>query len=64
VGLAGTGASSGLAVVHFELLAVFVLIILGYVFAPFYFKTNVYTMPEYLEKRYSRASRFYLSIVV
>ena len=63
VGLAGTGASSGLAVAHFELLAVFVLIILGYVFAPFYFKTNVYTMPEYLEKRYSRASRFYLSIV-
>jgi len=63
VGLAGSGASSGLAVAHFELLAVFILIILGYIFAPFYFKANVYTMPEYLEKRYSKASRIYLSSV-
>jgi len=63
VGLAGSGAFSGLAVAHFELLAVFILIILGYIFAPFYFKANVYTMPEYLEIRYSKASRIYLSSV-
>jgi SSS family solute:Na+ symporter len=63
VGLAGTGAASGLAVGHFEWLAAFVLLALGWVFVPFYLRSGVYTMPEFLERRYSPASRWYLSTV-
>ena len=48
IGLAGTGASSGLAVGHFEWLACFMLLILGWVFVPFYLRSNVFTMPEFL----------------
>src|SRR5437588_213326 len=49
IGLSGTGASSGLAVGHFEWLACLILLILGWVFVPFYLRSNVFTMPEFLE---------------
>ena len=61
IGLAGSGASSGFAVGQFELLACFILMLLGWVFAPFYLRSSVFTMPEFLEKRYSPATRVYLS---
>src|SRR5881275_2898387 len=61
IGLSGTGASSGLAVGHFEWLACLILLILGWVFVPFYLRSNVYTMPEFLERRYNRACRVYLA---
>src|SRR5437667_4474835 len=48
VGLAGTGAASGLAVGHFEWLACFMLLLLGWLFVPFYLRSGVYTMPEFL----------------
>lgn len=63
LGLAGTGSKSGLAVGHFEWLACLILLLLGWVFTPFYLRSGVFTMPEFLEKRYSSASRYYLSIV-
>ncbi len=63
IGLAGTGAASGLAVGHFEWLAVFMVLILGWVFVPFYLRSGVFTMPEFLERRYSSASRTYLTWV-
>lgn len=63
LGLAGTGASSGLAVGHFEWLACLILLLLGWVFVPFYERSGVYTMPEFLERRYSPASRWYLTSV-
>lgn len=63
IGLAGSGASSGLAVGHFEWLAVFMAMILGWVFVPFYLRSNVYTMPEFLERRYGPACRWYLTTV-
>jgi SSS family solute:Na+ symporter len=63
VGLAGTGAASGVAVAQFEILAAFVLLLLGWVFVPFYLRSGVYTMPEFLERRYSPAARWYLAIV-
>lgn len=63
VGLAGSGAAGGLAVGHFEWLACFILILLGYLFVPFYLKSGVYTMPEFLELRYGKAHRFFLSTV-
>src|SRR5437667_2396292 len=63
VGLAGTGAASGLAVGHFEWLACFMLLLLGWLFVPFYLRSGVYTMPEFLEKRFNAASRWYFSWV-
>lgn len=63
VGLAGTGAASGLAVGHFELLASFILLLLGWLFVPFYLRSGVYTMPEFLERRYNPASRAYFTWV-
>src|SRR5437762_4543147 len=63
VGLAGTGAASGLAVGHFEWLACFMLLLLGWLFVPFYLRSGVYTMPEFLERRYNSASRWYFTWV-
>ena len=63
VGLAGTGAASGLAVGQFEILASLILLILGWLFVPFYLKSGVFTMPEFLERRYSSGARWYLAII-
>ncbi|MBK7631125.1 MAG: sodium/solute symporter [Ignavibacteriales bacterium] len=63
LGLAGTASKSGLAVGHFEWLACLILLMLGWVFTPFYLKSGVFTMPEFLERRYNTASRYYLSII-
>lgn len=63
LGLAGTGSKSGLAVGHFEWLAVLMVLLLGWIFTPFYLKSGVFTMPEFLERRYGPASRLYLSVV-
>ena len=63
IGLAGTGASSGVAVAQFEILACFILLILGWFFVPFYLKSGVFTMPEFLEMRFSSGARMYLSVI-
>lgn len=63
VGLAGTGAASGVAVAQFEILAALILLLLGWVFVPFYLRSGVFTMPEFLERRYSPAARWYLAVV-
>jgi SSS family solute:Na+ symporter len=63
VGLAGTGAASGVAVGQFEILASLILLMLGWVFVPFYLSSGVYTMPEFLERRYSAGARWYLAVV-
>ncbi len=63
VGLAGTGAASGVAVGQFEVLASLILLILGWVFVPFYLRSGVSTMPEFLERRYSPAARWYLAVI-
>src|SRR5499425_2073212 len=63
IGLSGTGASSGLAVGHFEWLACLILLILGWVFVPFYLRTNVFTMPEFLERRFNRQCAVYLASI-
>src|SRR5919198_2513856 len=61
IGLAGSGATTGLAVGHFEWLACLILLILGWVFVPFYLRSNVFTMPEFLELRFNRACAVYLA---
>ncbi|MDZ7267084.1 MAG: sodium:solute symporter [candidate division KSB1 bacterium] len=63
VGLAGSGAAGGLAVGHFEWLACLILLLLGWLFVPFYLRSGVYTMPEFLEQRYNAAARWYLATV-
>ena len=61
VGLAGTGAESGLPMAHYELHA-WIVLLLGWVFLPFYMRSGVFTMPEFLEKRFDSRSRWFLSI--
>jgi solute:Na+ symporter, SSS family len=61
IGLAGSGATSGLAVGHFEWLACLILLVLGWVFVPFYLRSNVFTMPEFLERRFNRSCSVYLA---
>jgi SSS family solute:Na+ symporter len=63
VGLAGTGYGSGVAVGQFEVLASLILLILGWLFVPFYIKSGVFTMPEFLERRYSSGARWYLAVI-
>jgi SSS family solute:Na+ symporter len=62
VGLAGSGATSGVAMAHYELHA-WCLLVLAWVFVPFYMRSMVFTMPEFLERRFSEQSRYVLSIV-
>lgn len=61
VGLAGTGFESGMPMAHFELHA-WIVLLLGWVFLPFYARSGVFTMPEFLEKRFSPQARWFLSI--
>jgi len=63
VGLAASGYNEGLVWGNFEWMASFCLILLGLVFAPFYFKNRISTLPEYLEKRFSPASRTFLAFM-
>jgi SSS family solute:Na+ symporter len=62
VGLAGAGASSGMAMAHWEMHG-WLILLLGWLFVPFYARSGVFTMPEFLEKRYNKESRSVLSII-
>src|SRR2546430_134129 len=62
VGLAGAGATSGVALAHYELHA-WCLLVLGWVFVPFYARALVYTMPEFLGRRFSPTARWVLSVI-
>ncbi len=62
VGLAGAGASSGMAMAHWEMHG-WIILILGWFFVPFYARIGVFTMPEFLEKRYNKGSRSVLSVI-
>ncbi len=63
IGLAGSGASSGLAAGNFEWEACLMLLLLGWVFVPFYLRSNVFTMPEFLERRFNRNCANYLATI-
>lgn len=62
IGLAGAGASSGMAMAHWEIQG-WMILVLGWVFVPFYSRSMVTTMPEFLERRYNKESRSLLSII-
>ena len=62
VGLAGSGCTDGVAMAHYELHA-WCLLVLGWVMVPFYARSMVFTMPEFLEKRYNATARWVLSII-
>ncbi len=62
VGLAGTAAKSGVVMGLYELHS-WLILLLGWVFVPFYMRSMVFTMPEFLEKRYSPTARWFLSVV-
>ena len=62
VGLAGSGATDGVAMAHYELHA-WCLLVLGWVMVPFYMRSKVFTMPEFLERRFSPVNRTVLSAI-
>lgn len=62
VGLAGSGATDGVAMAHYELHA-WCLLILGWVMVPFYMRSKVFTMPEFLERRFNPRARTVLSAI-
>jgi SSS family solute:Na+ symporter len=62
VGLAGSGATDGVIFAHYELHA-WCLLVLGWVLVPFYIRSQVFTMPEFLEKRFSPSARWLLSLI-
>ncbi len=62
VGLSGAGATSGVALAHYELHA-WCLLVLGWVLVPFYLRSKVFTMPEFLERRFSSTARWVLSLI-
>ncbi len=62
VGLAGQGASTGMAMAHYELHA-WIVVLLAWVFVPFYYNSKVFTMPEFLERRFGPRPRWILSLV-
>lgn len=62
IGLAGAGASSGMAMAHWEIQG-WMILVLGWVFVPFYSRSMVTTMPEFLERRYNQESRTILSMI-
>ncbi len=62
VGLAGSGATDGVAMAHYELHA-WCLLVLGWIMAPFYMRSKVFTMPEFLERRFSPSARTLLSLI-
>lgn len=62
VGLAGSGATDGVAMAHYELHA-WCLLVLGWLLVPFYTRSRVFTMPEFLERRFSPSARWVLSII-
>lgn len=62
VGLAGSGCTDGVAMAHYELHA-WCLLVLAWVMIPFYVRSMVYTMPEFLEKRFTPAARWVLSTI-
>ena len=62
VGLAGSGAQDGVAMAHYEFHA-WCLLVLAWIFVPFYARSLVFTMPEFLERRFSTKSRYVLSVV-
>jgi len=62
VGLAGSGATDGVAMAHYELHA-WCLLVLGWVLAPFFMRSRVFTMPEFLERRFNPTSRTVLSLI-
>jgi len=61
VGLAGTGFASGAPMAHYELHA-WIVLLLGWLFLPFYIRSGAFTMPEFLEKRFDSRSRWFLSV--
>ncbi|HAU05019.1 MAG TPA: Na+/glucose cotransporter, partial [Pseudoalteromonas shioyasakiensis] len=62
VGLSGSGAQSGMALAHWEMQS-WIILLLGWIFVPFYWSSKVYTMPEFLERRFNSKSRTFLSVI-
>ncbi len=64
IGLSSSAFSSGISVYNYEWMAAFVLVFFLVFFLPFYLKTRIFTMPEFLERRFDERSRYYFSALL
>jgi SSS family solute:Na+ symporter len=64
VGLAGAGYGSGIAVYSYEWMAAVILVFFILFLLPFYLRTRIFTMPEFLERRYDRRSRYLFAVLL
>lgn len=63
IGQAGDAYSTGIAVFNYNLISVLVMVFFAWFILPFYIKSKIFTIPEFLEKRFSVASRYYFSAI-
>jgi SSS family solute:Na+ symporter len=63
IGQAGDAYSTGIAVFNYNLISVLVMIFFAWFILPFYIKSKIFTIPEFLEKRFNTASRYYFSAI-
>ncbi|MDG5496691.1 sodium:solute symporter [Niveispirillum sp. BGYR6] len=61
IGLAGAAYGTGISVYNYEWMAAVVLVFFSIFFLPFLLRSRVYTLPEYLERRYNGTARLYFS---
>ena len=64
IGLSSAAYGSGIAVYNYEWMAALVLVLFVFFFLPFYLRSRIYTMPEFLERRFDHRSRYYFSALL
>ena len=63
IGKSGDAYSTGIAVFNYDLVSVLVMVFFAMFFLPFYIKSGIFTIPEFLEKRFDKRSRYYFSFI-
>ncbi|TGV02429.1 sodium:solute symporter [Flavivirga rizhaonensis] len=63
IGKSGDAYSTGIAVFNYDLISVLVMVFFAMFFLPFYIKSGIFTIPEFLEKRFDKRSRYYFSFI-
>lgn len=61
IGLSGAAYNTGISIAAYEWMATIILVIFAIYFVPYYLSSRVYTMPEFLEKRFDSKCRYYFS---
>ncbi|MGK0452645.1 MAG: SSS family solute:Na+ symporter [Paraglaciecola sp.] len=63
MGHSGEGFISGIAVFNYNWISVLVMVFFALFFLPFYIKSGIFTIPEFLERRFDKKSKYYFSFI-